>query len=198
MVEGAPVKLFTCGILLASIVSGCATEAGSGPGSRAAAEKKFVHAMRYDWDAAVYDPPALVAEGHDICEALRAGETFDEIQSGLLGDQNVGFSGPETVEAVQYLCPQWWPAHRGEGTARAVEKANHSAAQRWRRGLPDDLSVLEAQARLDAEVLSAVVSVRRRMEGAARCRGGRDCCGGAGACGVAGSLPTLAQCTGCR
>jgi hypothetical protein len=43
------------------------------------------------------------------------------------------------------LCP---PRHGNrKGT---VEKANHSAAQRWWRTLPDDLSLAQAQASLDA------------------------------------------------
>ncbi len=41
------------------------------------------------------------------------------------------------------------PPRRGNRKG-VVEKANHSAAQRWWRSLPDDLSVLEAQTRLDA------------------------------------------------
>lgn len=41
------------------------------------------------------------------------------------------------------------PPRRGNRKG-VVEKANHSAAQRWWRNLPEDLSVLEAQARLDA------------------------------------------------
>jgi transposase len=41
------------------------------------------------------------------------------------------------------------PPRRGNRKG-VVEKANHSAAQRWWRSLPEDLSVVEAQARLDA------------------------------------------------
>jgi transposase len=41
------------------------------------------------------------------------------------------------------------PPRRGNRKG-VVEKANHSAAQRWWRNLPEDLGVLEAQARLDA------------------------------------------------
>jgi transposase len=41
------------------------------------------------------------------------------------------------------------PPRRGNRKG-VVEKGNHSAAQRWWRTLPDDVSVLEAEARLDA------------------------------------------------
>jgi transposase len=42
------------------------------------------------------------------------------------------------------LCP------RGRGNRKGVvEKANHTAAQRWWRTLPDDISLADAQARLD-------------------------------------------------
>jgi transposase len=41
------------------------------------------------------------------------------------------------------------PPRRGNRKG-VVEKANHSAAQRWWRSLPEDLTVAEAQARLDA------------------------------------------------
>jgi transposase len=40
------------------------------------------------------------------------------------------------------------PPRRGNRKG-VVEKANHSAAQRWWRNLPDDVTVAEAQARLD-------------------------------------------------
>jgi hypothetical protein len=43
------------------------------------------------------------------------------------------------------LCPPRHGNRKG-----VVEKANHSAAQRWWRTLPDDISVRDAQARLDA------------------------------------------------
>lgn len=41
------------------------------------------------------------------------------------------------------------PPRRGNRKG-VVEKANHSAAQRWWRSLPDDITAAEAQARLDA------------------------------------------------
>jgi transposase len=41
------------------------------------------------------------------------------------------------------------PPRRGNRKG-VVEKGNHSAAQRWWRTLPDDISVLDAEARLDA------------------------------------------------
>ena len=40
------------------------------------------------------------------------------------------------------------PARRGAGNRKGVvEKANHTAAQRWWRTLPDEVSVEQAQAR---------------------------------------------------
>ena len=41
------------------------------------------------------------------------------------------------------------PPRRGNRKG-VVEKANHTAAQRWWRTLPDDVTVAQAQARLDA------------------------------------------------
>jgi hypothetical protein len=45
------------------------------------------------------------------------------------------------------------PPRRGNRKG-VVEKGNHSAAPRWWRTLPDDVSILEAEARLDAFCLS--------------------------------------------
>lgn len=45
-----------------------------------------------------------------------------------------------------------------------VEKANHAAAQRWWRTLPDSVSIVEAQARLDRQV-TALDARRRVREG---------------------------------
>jgi len=60
------------------------------------------------------------------------------------------------------LCP---PRHGNrKGT---VEKANHSAAQRWWRTLPDDLTVAQAQASLDA-FCGRVGDGRVRKRGGAR------------------------------
>ena len=42
------------------------------------------------------------------------------------------------------ICPPWQGNRKG-----VVEKANHGAAQRWWRTLPDDITIDEAQASLD-------------------------------------------------
>ena len=45
---------------------------------------------------------------------------------------------------------RWRSARRGAGTAKGVvEKANHTAAQRWWRTLADEMTIEQAQARLD-------------------------------------------------
>ena len=65
------------------------------------------------------------------------------------------------------LCP---PRHGNrKGT---VEKANHSAAQRWWRTLPDDLTVAQAQASLDAFCARVGDGRVRKRDGAAHHRRG--------------------------
>jgi len=46
-----------------------------------------------------------------------------------------------------------------------VEKANHTAAQRWWRTLPDDVTVAEAQASLD-RFCERVTDHRKRVDAA--------------------------------
>jgi transposase len=53
------------------------------------------------------------------------------------------------------------PARRGNRKG-VVEKANHSAAQRWWRTLPDDISVADAQHRLDV-FCTTKTDARRRV-----------------------------------
>jgi transposase len=53
------------------------------------------------------------------------------------------------------------PARRGNRKG-VVEKANHTAAQRWWRTLPDDISIEDAQTSLD-EFCIRVVDTRRRV-----------------------------------
>jgi hypothetical protein len=54
------------------------------------------------------------------------------------------------------------PPRRGNRKG-VVEKANHSAAQRWWRTLPDDVSIRDAQARLD-EWCAGKGDTRRRVD----------------------------------
>ncbi len=55
-------------------------------------------------------------------------------------------------------------AHRGRGNRKGVvEKANHTAAQRWWRTLPDDITVADAQARLD-QFCATVGDTRDRVD----------------------------------
>jgi transposase len=56
------------------------------------------------------------------------------------------------------------PARRGNRKG-VVEKANHTAAQRWWRTLPDDISIEDAQASLDAFCVRVVDTRRRVIDG---------------------------------
>jgi len=94
----------------------------------------------------------LIASLHGVCERL-GGLTrrwrFDRMSTVCYprtGDLLPSFAGIAKYYGVAVdVCP----SRRGwrKGT---VEKANHSAAQRWWRTLPDDASPAQAQARLDA------------------------------------------------
>ncbi len=55
------------------------------------------------------------------------------------------------------------PARRGNRKG-VVEKANHTAAQRWWRTLPDDISIAEAQTRLDTFCAVKTDSRRRVVD----------------------------------
>ncbi|MET9632730.1 hypothetical protein ABZX92_35275 [Lentzea sp. NPDC006480] len=57
------------------------------------------------------------------------------------------------------------PPRRGNRKG-VVEKANHSAAQRWWSTLGDDVTIAEAQAGLDR--LAATMDGRRRVRDGAR------------------------------
>jgi hypothetical protein len=61
------------------------------------------------------------------------------------------------------------PARRGNRKG-VVEKANHSAAQRWWRTLPDELSPAQAQASLDRFCARVGDARPRRREDGTRCR----------------------------
>ena len=56
------------------------------------------------------------------------------------------------------------PPHRGNRKG-VVEKANHSAAQRWWRSLPDEVTVAQAQVLLD-EFCGTVTDHRKRLDAA--------------------------------
>jgi len=98
------------------------------------------------------DQPYLIASLHGVCERL-GGLTrrwrFDRMSAvchPASGDLTASFA-----EAAKYygvgvdVCPSRRGWRKG-----VVEKANHSAAQRWWRTLPDEASPVQAQARLDA------------------------------------------------
>jgi hypothetical protein len=96
--------------------------------------------------------PYLVASPHGVCERL-GGVTrdwrFDRVSTVChpeSGDVTASFARVARYYGVTVrVCPPFsgWR----EGT---VEKANHSAAQRWWRTLPDDVTPARARARLDA------------------------------------------------
>ncbi len=56
------------------------------------------------------------------------------------------------------------PARRGNRKG-VVEKANHTAAQRWWRTLPDDISIEDSQVSLDAFCVRVVDARRRVIDG---------------------------------
>jgi hypothetical protein len=98
------------------------------------------------------EQPYLVAGLHAVCERLGGVSRrwrFDRMATVChpgSGDVTASFA-----EAAKYygVAVDVCPSRRGWRKG-VVEKANHSAAQRWWRTLPDDLSPAQAQARLDA------------------------------------------------
>src|SRR5580692_8028378 len=78
------------------------------------------------------------------------------------GDLTASFA-----EAAKYygVAVDVCPSRRGWRKG-VVEKANHSAAQRWWRTLPDDVTPAQAQARLDAWCRRAGDARRRVRDGA--------------------------------
>ncbi len=98
------------------------------------------------------EQPYLIASLHGVCGRL-GGLTrrwrFDRMSTVChpeSGDLTASFA-----EAAKYygvgvdVCPSRRGWRKG-----VVEKANHSAAQRWWRTLPDEVTPAQAQARLDA------------------------------------------------
>src|SRR6266849_3950439 len=98
------------------------------------------------------EQPYLVASLHAVCGRL-GGVTrrwrFDRMSTVChpeSGDVTASFA-----EAAKYygVAVDVCPSRRGWRKG-VVEKANHSAAQRWWRTLPDEVTPAQAQARLDA------------------------------------------------
>ena len=97
------------------------------------------------------EQPYLVASLHAVCERL-GGVTrewrFDRMSTVChpdSGDVTASFAQAAKYYGVTVrVCPGFSGWRKG-----VVEKANHSAAQRWWRTLPDDLTPAQAQARLD-------------------------------------------------
>jgi hypothetical protein len=97
------------------------------------------------------EQPYLVASLHGVCERL-GGVTrdwrFDRMSTVChpeSGDVTASFAQVARYYGVTVrVCPSFSGWRKG-----TVEKANHSAAQRWWRTLPDDVTPAQAQARLD-------------------------------------------------
>jgi len=113
------------------------------------------------------DQPYLVASLHGVCERL-GGVTrrwrFDRMSTVChpeSGDLRASFAeAARHYGVVVDVCPSRRGWRKG-----VVEKANHSAAQRWWRTLPDDLTPAQAQARLDAWCRKAGDARRRVRDG---------------------------------
>jgi transposase len=113
--------------------------------------------------------PYLVASLHGVCERL-GGVTrrwrFDRMSTvcyPATGDLLPSFAEvAKHYGAAVDVCPSRRGWRKG-----VVEKANHSAAQRWWRTLPDDLSPARAQDRLDAWCRRAGDARRRVRDGEA-------------------------------
>jgi transposase len=97
------------------------------------------------------EQPYLVASLHAVCERLGGVARrwrFDRMSTVChpgTGDLTASFAEVARYYGVAVdVCPSRRGWRKG-----VVEKANHSAAQRWWRTLPDGLSPEQAQARLD-------------------------------------------------
>jgi transposase len=119
------------------------------------------------------DQPYLVASLHGICERL-GGVTrdwrFDRMSTVChpdSGDVTVSFAQvAKYYGATVRVCPAFSGWRKG-----TVEKANHSAAQRWWRTLPDDVTPAQAQARLDHWCQAKGDARRRVRDGVATTAG---------------------------
>jgi transposase len=102
--------------------------------------------------AASEDLPHLIDALHQVSGRLGGlpkGWRFDRmatVASPNTGKVTASFAAVAKHYGVHvHLCPPRHGNRKG-----SVEKANHSAAQRWWRTLPDELTVAQAQASLDA------------------------------------------------
>jgi transposase len=113
------------------------------------------------------EQPYLIASLHAVCERL-GGVTrewrFDRMSTVCRPDS--GEVTASFAQAAKYygvtvrVCPGFSGWRKG-----VVEKANHSAAQRWWRTLPDDLTPAQAQARLDRWCQDTGDARRRARDG---------------------------------
>jgi transposase len=110
------------------------------------------------------DAPHLVDCLHRVADrlgGLTRGWRFDRMSSVVMPGSdriNASFAAVAKHYAVTvHPCPPRRGNRKG-----VVEKANHTAAQRWWRSLPDDITVLEAQARLDT-FCARTTDARRRV-----------------------------------
>lgn len=118
--------------------------------------------------AASEDLPHLIDALHQVSGRLGGvpkGWRFDRmatVASPNTGKVTASFAAVGKHYGVHvHLCP---PRHGNrKGT---VEKANHSAAQRWWRTLPDELTVAQAQASLDAFCARTGDARTRKRDGA--------------------------------
>jgi hypothetical protein len=98
------------------------------------------------------EQPYLIASLHGVCGRL-GGVTrewrFDRMSTVChpeSGDVTASFAeAAKYYGAIVRICPSRSGWRKG-----VVEKASHSAAQRWWRTLPDEVTPAQAQARLDA------------------------------------------------
>src|SRR5215203_2098662 len=113
------------------------------------------------------DQPHVIDALHRICVAL-GGLTrtwrFDRMATVChpgTGQVTASFAAVAKHYGVSVaICPPRRGNRKG-----VVEKANHTAAQRWWRTLPDDITIEAAQASLDAFCVRVVDARRRVVDG---------------------------------
>jgi transposase len=113
------------------------------------------------------EQPYLIASLHGVCGRL--GGVTRRWRSGRMSTVCHPESGDVTAsfaEAARYygVIVDVCPSRRGWRKG-VVEKANHSAAQRWWRTLPDEVTPAQAQSRLDAWCARAGDARRRARDG---------------------------------
>ena len=117
--------------------------------------------------AASEDLPHLIDALHQVSGRLGGlpkGWRFDRmatVASPNTGKVTASFAAVAKHYGVHvHLCPPRHGNRKG-----SVEKANHSAAQRWWRTLPDELTVAQAQASLDAFCARTGDARKRKRDG---------------------------------